>query len=245
MSAAYSLYDQDQSIANVLYDLARAHRILEMEGHGDMSMGHLSYRDPNGRGIWLKRGNLGFEEVTETDFILIDFEGNVLQGDGLRHLEWPLHTELMLARPDIDVVAHSHPFHATVFSASTATIGPYSNEGVWFEQEGVPHFTLTSDLVNTRELGQRLAEAMGPAEAVLLRNHGAAFVGSDVKAATLAGIFLEKAAKLQLALLSAGLPYEEPDPEEIHQKRLTIYPERARNNFWMYFNRKLDRQEQA
>ena len=37
-------------VVEVLDDLARAHRILEMEDHGDMSMGHLSFRDPEGRG---------------------------------------------------------------------------------------------------------------------------------------------------------------------------------------------------
>lgn len=243
MSAPLGLYDQDNSIHNVLYDLARAHRILEMEGHGDMSMGHLSYRDPHGRGVWLKRGNLGLEEVTERDFILIDFDGSVLQGDGLRHLEWPLHTEIMLARPDVNVVAHTHPFYATIFGATSARLGPYSNEGVWFEEHGVPRFVLTSNLVDTPELGKALAQELGAADAVLLRNHGVAFVGSGVKEATLAGIFLEKAARVQLQLAASNLPYEEPDATEIHEKRLTIYPERARNNFWMYFNRKLDRRE--
>ena len=58
-------YQQDESIAHVLHEVARAHRILELEGHGDMSMGHLSYRDPFGRGLWLKRGNLALSEVVQ------------------------------------------------------------------------------------------------------------------------------------------------------------------------------------
>lgn len=237
------LYNQDGSIANVLDDLARAHRILEMEGHGDMSMGHLSYRDPSGRGIWLKRGNLGLEEVSGADFILIDFAGNILEGQGLRHLEWPLHTEIFLARPEVDVVGHSHPFYATVFASTTAELGAYSNEGVWFAKEGVPRFTLTSNIITTKELGKSHAAGIGPAEAVLLRNHGTSFVGRNVKEATLAGIFLEKAAKFQLTLASSGLSYELPTDEETKEKIETIYPERAKRNFWMYFNRKLDRLE--
>ena len=58
MSYTRGHYQEDESIANALDDVARGHRILELEGHGDMSMGHLSYRDPFGRGLWLKRGNL-------------------------------------------------------------------------------------------------------------------------------------------------------------------------------------------
>ena len=42
-----------------LDELARACRILEMEGHGDMTLGHLSLRDPGQRGCWLKRNRIG------------------------------------------------------------------------------------------------------------------------------------------------------------------------------------------
>ncbi len=85
----------DQELSSALRDLARAHRILDLEGHNDMSLGHLSLRDPLGRGLWLKRGNIGLEEVMEGDFILIDFDGDVLEGDGIRHLEWPIHAEIL------------------------------------------------------------------------------------------------------------------------------------------------------
>ena len=227
------------AVVDILDDLARAHRILEMEDHGDMSMGHLSFRDPEGRGAWLKRGNLGFEEVQPGDFILIDWDGNVLEGTGLRHLEWPLHTEMMLARPDINVVGHSHPFNAIILSATGQSLRAYSNEGVWFEEHGVPHFTLTSNLIDTRALGEAHAASLGGSDAVLLRNHGASFVGTGVKECTLAGIFLEKAAKMQVAIASTGWKHDAPDHDEILTKRVDIYPERAKNNFWNYFNRKL------
>ncbi|GAA2134471.1 class II aldolase/adducin family protein [Streptomyces synnematoformans] len=245
MQTSDARYSQDDSVANVLDNLARAHRILEMEGHGDMSMGHLSYRDPHGRGLWLKRGNLGMEEVHAGDYILIDFDGNVLEGQGLRHLEWPLHAEIMLARPDVHVVGHSHPFQATVFGAGRARIEPVNNHGVWFAEHGVPRFDSTSHIITTQELGKALARVLGDADAVLQANHGASFVGRNVRDATLAGIFLEKAAAFQLTLAASGLPYDLPDADESVEKNRRIYPERARDNYWMYFNRKLDRLEAA
>jgi L-fuculose-phosphate aldolase len=234
----------DAGLDAALDALARAHRILDLEGHNDMSLGHLSLRDPGGRGFWLKRGNIGLEEVIGPgDFILLDFDGRVLGGTGLRHLEWPIHAEILRARPDVNVVAHTHPFHATVLSATAEQIRPYTNEGVWFADGGVPHFKLTSDLVNTPELGRELAGALGSTAAVLLKNHGAAFVGPDVREVTLAGIFLEKAARVQLTLAASGLGHSYPEADEIRQKRLTIYPDRAVENFWQYYNRKLDRVE--
>lgn len=236
-------FQQDESIANALDDAARAHRILELEGHGDMSMGHISFRDPFGRGLWLKRGNLALSEVVGDDYVLIDFDGNVLEGTGLRHLEWPLHAEIMRARPDVNFVGHSHAHHATVFGATDAELGPFNNHGVWFAEHGVPRFTETSHIVTTPELGVAVAQQLGQAEAILLRNHGVAFVGDDVTEMMLAGIFLEWAAKFQLDLMSTGADFPLPDPEETKEKRRRIYPPKAQRNYWMYFNRKLDRVE--
>ncbi|MCX6432568.1 MAG: class II aldolase/adducin family protein [Actinobacteria bacterium] len=235
--------DPPDEIREMLGELARAHRILEMEGHGDLSLGHMSLRDPHGRGLWLKRGNLGLEEVGEQDFILIDFDGRILEGDGLRHLEWPLHTEILRARPDLNVVGHTHPIYSIAMSATGAQLEAFSNEGVWFVEQGVPHYTGTSDLINTPDLGRAHAAALGDALAVFLRNHGAAFGGPDVKSATLAGVFLEDAARMQILLAQSGLPHAVPPREEILQKRKTIYPARAQENFWAYLTRKLARME--
>lgn len=236
-------YQQDESITNQLEEVARAHRILELEGHGDMSMGHLSLRDPFGRGLWLKRGNLALSEVESDDFILIDFDGYVLEGQGLRHLEWPLHAEIFRARPDVNVVGHSHAHYSTVLGATDQELGPYNNHGVWFAKEGVPRFTDTSHIITTVELGVEVAKQLGAAEAILLEHHGITFVGGDVAQATLAGIFLEWASKFQLDLTASTGDFSLPDHEESVEKLRRIYPPKAQRNYWMYFNRKLDRVE--
>lgn len=233
---------KNDEVRRGLYDLARSHRILDLEGHNDMSLGHLSWRDPWGRGLWLKRGNIGLEEVFDEDFILIDFDGDVIGGDGTRHLEWPIHTEIMRARPDVNVVAHTHPRYATWFASTREELRPYTNEGVWFTQPP-PFYEETSDLIDTPELGRNLAEAMGSAEAVFLRNHGVCFAAATIKETTLAGIFLEKACRAQIQLAQTGLSHSYPDAAEIEKKRRTIYPQRAIDNFWDYYNRLLDRSE--
>ena len=42
-----------QDLSAGLTELAYGCRILFMEGHADMTLGHLSLRDPAGRGLWL------------------------------------------------------------------------------------------------------------------------------------------------------------------------------------------------
>ena len=233
---------KNDEVRRGLWDLARAHRILDLEGHNDMSLGHCAMRDPWDRGVWLKRANIGLEEVTESDFILIDFDGNILSGDGTRHLEWPLHTEFLRARPDVDFSCHTHSVAATYFSCTREVLKPYTNEGCWFT-EPPKHYLTTSDLIDSVELGADLARSLGQGEAVFLRNHGMAVIGRNVKEMTLCAIFLEKACHAQLELAKTGLAHFPPDADEVIKKRKNIYPRRAVDNFWDYYNRKLDRAE--
>jgi len=68
--------DLETDLRKSLDELSRACRILEMEGHGDMTLGHLSLRDPEGRGFWLKRNRIGLGEVQGAgDFVLVDWDG--------------------------------------------------------------------------------------------------------------------------------------------------------------------------
>ncbi len=78
----------------------------------------------------------------------------------------------------------------------------------------MPRFSDTSHIITTVPLGVEAAKQLGDAEAILLANHGVAFVGDDVIEATLAGIFLERAAKFQLDLAKSGLAPIEPDHDE-------------------------------
>src|SRR6478672_6289387 len=109
--------EPEPELRQSLDELARACRILEMEGHGDMTLGHLSLRAPDGRGFWMKRNRMGLGEILGADdFVLLDWNGQQLHGTGTRHSEWPIHSEILRLRADVHVVAHTHPFHASVFS---------------------------------------------------------------------------------------------------------------------------------
>src|SRR3569833_1645643 len=92
----------EQRPDDLLDELAIVCRQLAVEGHEDGNFAHLAARDPAGRGLWLKRSGIGLSEVDgPNDFVLLDFDGNLLAGSGGRHYEWPIHAEIMRSRPDI------------------------------------------------------------------------------------------------------------------------------------------------
>ncbi len=201
-----------------LDELAVACRILEMEGHGSRMLGHMALRDPEGRGVWLKRAGLALSEVFDhRDFVLIDFDGKQLAGDGKRHSEWPIHTEIMKRRDDIFVTAHSHPFHGRVFSAATEPLRPVANAGIYFKVPP-PRFELTSELIRTVDVAAAMAEALADNPAIFLRNHGVVFCGESTAQATIMGIRLEEACREHLTMAASGLAWSTPGPAEVARK---------------------------
>src|SRR6266581_3330454 len=221
-----------------LDELARACRILEMEGHGDMTLGHLSLRDPQRRGFWLKRNRIGLGEVLGADdFVLVDWDGRPVTGSGGRHSEWPIHSEILRVRPDVQVVAHTHPFHACVFSASLDPLQPFTLDADYFID--VPRHEADVALITTKEEGSALAHSLGDGFAVLMGNHGVTFCGTSIPHAACVGIFLEKACKAQLAGQGAGFRASLPGRATREKRHSQIMTPVHWEHSWNYFCRKL------
>jgi ribulose-5-phosphate 4-epimerase/fuculose-1-phosphate aldolase len=231
--------DRDQDLTAALTDLARACRILEMEGHGDMTLGHLSLRDPGGRGFWMKRNRIGLGEVLgPDDFVLIDWDGEKIAGSGGRHSEWPIHSEILRLRPDVRVVAHTHPFHACVLSASLDPLVPFTLDADYFVE--VPRHQDEAALITTKDEGAALARALGLHVAVFMANHGVTFCGGSVMHATCVGIFLEKACRAQLAGSGAGFRAGLPKAATRLRRHGQIMTPAHWEHSWNYFCRKLE-----
>jgi L-fuculose-phosphate aldolase len=226
------------AVQEQLVKLARASRILELEGHGDLSLGHLSLRDPEGGGFWMKRNRIGLGEVLgPQDFILVDFDGQKIEGEGGRHSEWPIHSEILRLRPDVQVVVHSHPLYASVLSASAEPLIPYTLDADYFAD--LPRHIDEVALVTTKEEGTGLASTLGPHFAVLMANHGVTFCGTSVEHATCIGVFLEKAAKAHVVGQGAGFRHTAPNAATRARRHGQIMSPVHVEHSWNYFCRRL------
>ncbi len=226
------------ALAAELDKLAAACRILEMEGHGSRTLGHAALRNPEGDGFWLKRWGITFGEVHDRrDFQLLDFDGNVLAGEGRRHSEWPIHSEIFRLRPDINVSMHSHPAYGRIFSASEDPLRPVSNAGSYFLTPP-PRYTASSELIRTVEDGREMAQDLGDHLAIFLRNHGVVFCGDSIAKATIIGIHLEEACREHLMIAAAGISWGWPDDDEQARKFGGIGGPDTVGNFFDFFRRK-------
>lgn len=216
-------------------------QVLGQADQGDLIWGHVSARDPQGRGIWMKASGLGFEEVASDDVLLVSWDGEVLMGGGTRHAEYPIHTEIMRARSDVGSVVHTHSPAAVALGALGVPLRPISHEANLFVPPDVPRFELTGDLILTSELGRAVAAGLGDARAVMLVNHGIAVAGPDVPSAVVAAYLLDRACRIQLTAMAAGGWPTWSTPEESRAKRDHCYPEPLLAGAWDYLVRRLDR----
>lgn len=207
---------------NSALQAAQANQALAVAGHADMVWGHVSVRDPEDRGVWMKAAGWALEEITERRVILVTSDGDVLAGEGTRHIEYPIHTQIMAARPEVTAVAHSHANSAVAFASLDVPLRAVSHDAVSFLDPDVPRFTRTGNLITNHELGNALADSLGDAAGVLIPGHGLVTVGETVAAAVMRAVLLNRACATQLLALQAGGPARWSDEEEVRAKRDTI-----------------------
>jgi ribulose-5-phosphate 4-epimerase/fuculose-1-phosphate aldolase len=210
---------------------------LNAAGQSDMVWGHASVRDFEGRGVWMKSSGWGFEEVDADKIVLVSPDGEVLHGTGRRHIEYPIHTEIMDRRSDVGAVVHSHSDAANAFSALDVPLRPLSHAGSLFSYPDVPRFTLTGGLIRSRKLGQALADALGSAPACLMPQHGLVAVGKDLPTAVMTAVLLDRACRTQLTAMAAGPLARWGSEEDTVAKRAEVWADSQLLAGWNYLVR--------
>src|SRR5260370_3176281 len=206
-------------------ELAYACRILAAHGQNDNIYGHVTHREAGAQTFWMNPAAVGLEEMRQEALIRVALEGNVVEGELPRHLDFPLHAEIFRARPTITCVVHTHPIYSIAFAATGQPLHAVSHEGAQFTPPDVPRFTRTSDLITTRELGEEVASTMSGSLACYLINHGIVVAGNTIDKAVVSAINLERASQVQLLAAASRQSFSWTSDEEIAGKRAKILGE--------------------
>ncbi len=221
-------------------EVAWACRILAMEGHNDLTLGHVSARAADGQTVYIKRLGLGLDEVMAKDVISIDLDGQLISGAGSVHLEFPLHTEVYRLKPEVGAVIHTHPLHSIAWGLSSEPLKMLHHDSTLF-YEGIPRFTDISGLITTAHQGHVVAQALGNSLAILLRHHGILVVGKDVPWAVLTALTLEHVIKLQLLSERLGDVPNEISAKEAQILHLQKFQDAFIDDYWNYLVRRARR----
>jgi ribulose-5-phosphate 4-epimerase/fuculose-1-phosphate aldolase len=214
-------------------DLVDAIRMLERAEIVDHS-GHCSARRDT-RSFYINSGASVRSSLTVADIVTVDLDGELLEGTARPPLEFHIHSEIYRARPDIGVVMHTHPRWSTLLTLVGAPYKPVCAQGVLLGEMPVMDSPLS---VNTRQMGERLAAALGTARAALLKAHGAVVVGADLVECFALAVYLEENAQRQYMAMRIGEPYVFSDAEQ-EACRKNLWSANLFRKTWDYYRSKL------
>ncbi|ALR17592.1 class II aldolase/adducin family protein [Vibrio natriegens] len=186
-------------------ELAACYRLVAEFGWDDLIFTHISVRIPGPEHHFLINPyGMMFDEITASDLIKIDQDGNKLQDTphSVNHAGFIIHSCIHEARHDVGCIIHTHTRAGVAVSAQKNGILPISQQSTYVLSSLAYH---DYEGVAVREDEQpRLQQDLGEATFLVLRNHGLLTVGKTVADAFLSMYALETTCQIQLAAQSGG-----------------------------------------
>lgn len=177
------------------------------------SGGNVSGRCPDTGHVVIKPSGVKFAKLTPDTMVVVDLDGNILDGTMRPSVDTGIHLYIYRHRPDVFGVAHTHSPYAASFAARGERIPAVLTPITHMIGRDVPCSRYaTPGEVDT---GQAVLEAADGGYAALVKAHGVFTMGQSAAEATSIAMYLEEAAKTtHLAMLRgpvAELPQDEID----------------------------------
>ena len=183
--------------------LALTARMLAAEGHASGLAGQITARGRTPGTMWTARFGLGFEEIRARDFLLVDEDLNVVQGDGMANPSNRFHLWIYRARPDVHCVVHTHPPHCSALSMIGVPLRAAHMDTAIFHDDCAWLETWPGPPIGDEE-GELISEALGDKNSILLAHHGQLAATPTVEETAVRALTIEYAARLQLLAMAAG-----------------------------------------
>jgi len=184
-------------------DLAACYRLFVHFGWTDLIFTHLSARVPGHPGQYLINPyGLLFHEVTASNLIKVDFDGNVIAGDyPYNDAGHSIHTAILRARPEMNAVLHSHTRAGMAVSCMQCGLLPLTQQANEVRELICYHdYDIATD--NDEEC-RRLGRDIGDKWLMIMRNHGLLSTGRTIAEAFYHLYTLENACKVQVDVMAA------------------------------------------
>ncbi len=174
--------------------------------------GNVSARDPESGHVVIKPSGVRYEDLRPEHMVIVDLDGNCIEGDLKPSSDTASHLYIYRHRPDVGGVVHTHSPYATAFAALGRPIPVYLT--AMADEFGGPIPCGGFALIGGEQIGQVVVASIGDSPAVLLKNHGVFTIGPTAGAAVKAAVMVEDVARTVWLALQIGQPDEIP-PEEV------------------------------
>jgi len=197
--------------------LATAKKLLA-KGLVEGTAGNISARMDDGS-ICITPSSIDYEEMTLEDLVVIDLDGNVLEGTKAPSSEKLLHLACYKAHDDVGAVIHSHPVYATMFAIARKPIPPCIDEFSIYVGGEVPVTEYAQS--GSQDVGDNAVAVLADRGAALLANHGMVAVGPSPAKALHITALVERSAQIVWGAMLLGDIHQLP--QKVNQDFANIY----------------------
>jgi L-ribulose-5-phosphate 4-epimerase len=185
--------------------------------------GNVSGRDPETGLVVIKPSGIRYEDLKPEHLVIVDVDGNIVEGDLNPSSDTASHLYIYRQRPDVGGIVHTHSPYATAFAALGKPIPVYLT--AMADEFGGPIPCGGFALIGGEAIGRVVCESIGDSPAVLLKNHGVFAVGKFAEAAVKAAVMTEDVAHTVWIALQLGQPDEIPaeDVAKLNYRYKNIY----------------------
>ena len=187
---------------------------LDLVGHGLVifTWGNVSAIDRETGLVVIKPSGVSYDNMKPSDMVVVDLDGNIVEGDLNPSSDTPTHLALYRAWPEIGGVVHTHSTYATAWAQAGLDIPSIGTTHSDYFHKAIP---CTEDMTEEEVKGAyeletgnvivRRFEGMNPSHTpgVLVKNHGPFSWGKDASDAVHNAVVMEQVAKM--AYISFGV----------------------------------------
>ena len=193
---------------------------LELQKHKLViySWGNVSEIDRSNGVIAIKPSGVMYDELTPDKIVLLDIDGNIIEGTLNPSSDTPTHLELYRNLKAIGGICHAHPANATMWAQACREIPCFGTTGADYFYGSIPVTeVMTEDEIrkdyelNTGKCIIRRFTGIDPTKmpAVLVANHAPFTWGKNAAAAVESMVVLEQTAKMALGTIMIN-PEQKP-----------------------------------
>ena len=139
-------------------EVCNLHAQLPLNNLVAWTSGNLSARDPQTNLVVIKPSGIRFEHLTPQNMVVVDIDGNLVEGDYKASSDTASHCYIYRHMPDVYGVVHTHSRYATAFAVVGRSI-PCHTTAMGDEFGGeIPCGGFA--LVGGEEIGERVVETL-------------------------------------------------------------------------------------
>lgn len=199
-------------LAKLRQEVYEGNMMLPRTGLVTWTSGNVSGRDTESGYIVIKPSGVRYEVMQPEDMVVLDLDGNIIEGQLKPSVDAPTHLYIYRHRPDVNGVVHTHSCFATAFAALGRPI-PVCLTAI-ADEFGGPIPVGAYAQIGEEEIGKEVIRSIGSSPSILMKNHGVFTIGASVMAAVKAAVMTEDVARTVFYALQLGQPDELP-PEEV------------------------------